>query len=378
MFLELHLLQNFSPSSLNRDDVGAPKECTFGGHRRARISSQCLKRAVRERFGQLLPDVDRARRTRRAVAAVLVPGLERLGHGPEAARQVAERALAAVNLRLDEQAQTQYLLFVAHSELDALVEICHRYFAALAADPGQPVKPSKRGARAGIPEEVRERVAALLDGGKAADLALFGRMIADLPSKNIDGAAQVAHAISTHRVSPEFDYFTAIDDLSPKENLGAAMVGMQEFNSGCFYRYANLDLEQLRVNLKGDGALALRSAEGFVRASIEAVPSGKQHGSAAQNPPSFVMAVVRQSGLWSLANAFLDPVIPVQGSDLMAKSVERLAAYWKGLATMYGTNSIAAAGFVSIEGGELPGLGRPLRSVDELIARSLGAVKFSA
>ena len=43
----LHVLQNFAPSNLNRDDTGSPKDCEFGGYRRARISSQCIKRSVR-------------------------------------------------------------------------------------------------------------------------------------------------------------------------------------------------------------------------------------------------------------------------------------------------------------------------------------------
>ena len=36
MFIEIHTIQNFAPSNLNRDDTGSPKECEFGGHRRAR------------------------------------------------------------------------------------------------------------------------------------------------------------------------------------------------------------------------------------------------------------------------------------------------------------------------------------------------------
>ena len=47
MFVELHILQNFAPSNLNRDDTNAPKDCEFGGFRRARISSQCIKRSIR-------------------------------------------------------------------------------------------------------------------------------------------------------------------------------------------------------------------------------------------------------------------------------------------------------------------------------------------
>jgi len=37
--IEIHALQNFAPSNLNRDDTGAPKDGLFGGTRRARIST---------------------------------------------------------------------------------------------------------------------------------------------------------------------------------------------------------------------------------------------------------------------------------------------------------------------------------------------------
>ncbi len=47
MFIELHIIQNFPPSNLNRDDLGQPKDAEFGGYHRARISSQCLKRVIR-------------------------------------------------------------------------------------------------------------------------------------------------------------------------------------------------------------------------------------------------------------------------------------------------------------------------------------------
>lgn len=47
MLIEIHLLQNHSPSNPNRDDLGAPKTAWFGGKLRGRISSQCLKRSIR-------------------------------------------------------------------------------------------------------------------------------------------------------------------------------------------------------------------------------------------------------------------------------------------------------------------------------------------
>ena len=48
MLYEIHMLKNYPPVNLNRDDTGAPKSCTFGGTTRGRISSQCLKRSWRK------------------------------------------------------------------------------------------------------------------------------------------------------------------------------------------------------------------------------------------------------------------------------------------------------------------------------------------
>ena len=56
MLIEIHAIQNHSPANLNRDDLGAPKTCYFGGVMRSRISSQCIKRSIRmsEEFKALL------------------------------------------------------------------------------------------------------------------------------------------------------------------------------------------------------------------------------------------------------------------------------------------------------------------------------------
>ena len=376
MFVELHMIQNFAPSNLNRDDTGSPKECEFGGYRRARISSQCLKRAVRMRFPEILPERELATRSKRVVMERAVPALVALGHEAPMARAAVERALAAVKLGVNDDAETQYLLFLANSEIEALVEACHRNFEQLSKAVEKSAK-TKKEAQKEIADEVRKAVETVLDGGKAADLALFGRMIADLPYKNRDAAAQVAHAISTNRVSPEFDYYTAVDDLNPKGETGAGMIGTVEFNSACFYRYANVDLAQLADNLKGDRELAGRALEAFIRASIETVPSGKQNSMAAQNPPSFVMAVVRRAGLWSLANAFLTPVSPDEKEDLVKQSIGRIDHHWGALTRMYGARPIVGVQFAATDAPETPNLGAPLASVDEVIGRVMSMADFS-
>jgi len=53
--IELHILQSFPVTCLNRDDVGAPKTAMFGGCQRARVSSQCWKREIRDQAKEQNP-----------------------------------------------------------------------------------------------------------------------------------------------------------------------------------------------------------------------------------------------------------------------------------------------------------------------------------
>ena len=80
----------------------------------------------------------------------------------------------------------------------------------------------------------------------AADIALFGRMVADDKAMNVDASCQVAHSISTHPLDTEVDYFTAVDDLKETDDdAGAAMIDQVELNGSCHYRYLNIDIASL-------------------------------------------------------------------------------------------------------------------------------------
>jgi CRISPR system Cascade subunit CasC len=346
MFIEIHVLQNFAPANLNRDDTGAPKDCVFGGHRRARISSQALKRAMRTemREHRLVPPEHLAWRTKRLRQA-LVERLAAQGKPVDAAAPVADAALGAIGLKVDAEGETQYLAFLGAREVDGLAALClERWDALSGATPGDGSvsgRAAKKQAREAVPAEVAAALRGRLDGGKAVDLALFGRMLADLPDRNVDAAAQVAHALSTHRVEMEFDYFTAVDDLKGRdEDAGAGMLGTVEFNSACFYRYASVDLGQLLENLDGDEDLARQALEAFVWSCVDAIPTGKQNSMAAHNPPSLVLAVVHDNRQWSLANAFVAPVRHSQDGDLVEQSIRALDGYWARLAKMYGPGAL--------------------------------------
>jgi CRISPR system Cascade subunit CasC len=363
MFVELHLLQNFAPSCLNRDDTNAPKDCEFGGHRRARISSQCIKRSIRRYFRaeRLLPPEHLAERSKRLIGEV-VKRLSAKGRPAAEATALAERALASVKLKADDKHETQYLLFLGEREVDGLADAVETSWddlvAAAAPSPTAPATAAdKRGgrrtkrqekaeARETVPPEVLKKVKALFDGGKAADLALFGRMLADQPDLNRDAACQVAHAISTNKVSMEMDFYTAVDDLKQRDaeaDSGAGMLGTVEFNSACFYRYANIDFTGLTENLQGDVGLARKTVEAFLKASVHAIPTGKQNTFAAHNSPSLVLAVVRDGGLYSLANAFERPVRPDHHGGLVRNSAQALDTYWGRLTRMFGSDGLLLA-----------------------------------
>lgn len=359
MKLELHILQNFAPSNLNRDDTGAPKDCQLGGHRRARISSQCLKRAVRDAFQShgMFGEDELAVRTKRIVENVADLLVSEHQREREAAIELAAATLAGAGLKVkgaDDNHKSKYLIFLPKRHLSQLANLINTHWdtikklgAEATASPTVPPeakgtskrkdKAQKKGA---FPKEMADELIPIFeDAARTPDLALFGRMIADAPSWNVDAACQVAHAISTNRVAMEFDFYTAVDDLRPHDTAGSGMMGTVQFNSSCYYRYAVLDTDDLRENLGDDGnVLAGRTAAAFVRASVLAIPTGKQNSMAAHNPPSFVLAIARRNGTpVSLANAFCNPVRPNGDSDLVGESIVALRAYLGRMCAMYGT-----------------------------------------
>lgn len=378
MRIEIHVLQNFAPSNLNRDDTGSPKDAEFGGFRRARISSQCIKRAVRNHFkdDELIPAANRAIRTKRLLEHT-ASLLAKPGRDESAITRAVTTALAAGGLKLAENNLTQYLLFLGEGEMRRLTALVDKHFDALSkeAEAASPktgkkktAKKEKAEAKVAAPEEVRKAVPDLLDGGKAADLALFGRMLPDLPEKNVDAACQVAHAVSTNRIhSMEMDYFTAVDDIKPKDTAGADMIGTVEFNSACFYRYANLDLGQLETNLQGDSELAKKTAEAFLKGFVHAIPTGKQNTFAAHSKPSLVFALVRDGSPVSLANAFVKPIAPRNGECLVTNSIEAMDDYYGRLLKMYGDGGLKKSAVCQMDGVELKHLKDDVGSVDKLI-----------
>ena len=381
--VEIHALQNFAPSNLNRDDTGAPKDALFGGARRARISSQCLKRSIRRYFSGLveqnaLATDDVAFRTRRLLDA-LIKSLVEKGRGEADAEEKARLALGAMELTVKEDGKSEYLLFLGQRELSGIADFIHEKWDSITASetaPAEGKKPgkAKKQAARNTDPELKKALNKVFNGGKAVDVALFGRMLADMPEKNQNAACQVAHAISTHSVEREFDFFTAVDDLKPEDTAGADMMGTVEFNSACFYRYAVVDWEKLVENLQNDRELATKGLRAFLEGFVAAEPAGKQNTFAAHNPPEFVAVSVRRNAApRNLANAFEIPIRVKKDESLTKKSAEELAKKARTLQVAFGGEEQTFV--LNLIEAKLNGLGTTVPALKDLLDKAIFAVQ---
>ena len=368
--VELHVIQNVPPSCLNRDDTGAPKDAMFGGTRRARVSSQCLKRAARTMFtsSQLLSKEELGIRTRNIVRLISDKLAEQ--DEPDSISAI-ETALKAVDLsaksREDATPQTEYLLFLSQTGISQLTDFIKANMTELVNEK------IRKDPKKHLKGDLKKEIAKCIGTSRAVDISLFGRMLADRKDFNVNAAAQVAHAISTHSITRESDFFTAVDDFTQAQEADAGMLGTVEFNSSCLYRYAAVNLDQLISNLGNDQELALKGVAAFLRASAMAIPSGKQNTFAAHTLPEFVGITVHNTQPISLANAFQKPVWHGGHSNgLAAASVARLQEEVGNLTKAYSLDLGLKA--MDLTGGWE---GDTTPSLDQLIQESCTAMQES-
>lgn len=314
-YVDFHILQTVPPANLNRDDQGNPKEAWFGGRRRSRVSSQAWKRATRMTFAEHLPRAEQATRTKR-IAGQLAQRIEkRTDLGTEQAQRIAGALLEPLGIKAGKKAgDTAYLLFFGYQQLDAITDLIVGRTEELSALDDDALKKVTQDLA------VKEK----LQSGHPMEVALFGRMVADIPSLNVDAAVQVAHALSTHEVVLESDYYTAVDDESAKvDETGAGMIGYVGYNSATLYRYATVGLHQLAKNLGGTDP-ALEATRRFAEAFARSMPTGHINAFAHRTLPSLVAVVVRDDQPVNLVSAFERPISAAEG--IAAASAVQLAS----------------------------------------------------
>jgi len=326
-FIQIHLLTSYPPANLNRDDLGRPKTAVMGGVQRLRVSSQSLKRAWRtsDLFqGKLKGYV--GTRTKEMGARVL-GRLIAAGIGEGEAKKWAQAIAQRFGKAKGDGGEIEQLAHFSPAEVSAVENLT----AVLIAERRPPRE---------------EELSALLHARHtAADIALFGRMLAANPSFNMEAAAQVAHAITVHKVAVEDDYFTAVDDLNlGEEDMGAAHIGETEFAAGLFYLYVCIDRDLLVENLTvGDGRdsaeeLARETLQALTEAAATVAPTGKQNSFASRAYASYILAEKGTRQPRSLSVAFLKPVSE-KGDGMLANAIEALQSTRANMDKVYGALS---------------------------------------
>jgi CRISPR system Cascade subunit CasC len=322
--LELHILQSFPVSCLNRDDMNSPKTAIFGGFQRARVSSQCWKRAIREAAAAESPHFQ-GERTR----LIIEPLRDALrNHGftePDAKAGAIELgdALAAYDGENEKKAGTlkvKTIFFSSPTEIKALA-------AAYAQ-----TRDVKKAIKALKPEHLKD----------AADVAVFGRMVAADHSLTLEGAGMFSHALSTHKVDNEIDFFTAVDDLNPSDDSGSGHMGTTEFNAATYYRYAALNLSML-ADKDHVACMTLEERKevvgAFIDATLTAIPRARHNSMNSGVRPAYVLGVIRAKGQpIQLINAFEKPVLAGKDGGVLEQSINRLKAHYGDLKRTWAIN----------------------------------------
>lgn len=297
LFMDVHAIQTLPPSNINRDDTGSPKTAQYGGIRRARVSSQSWKRAIREYFYENSAQENVGIRSLKVVEYVadkimkLDSSISR-----EESLKMADKIFNDVKIDTKDY-ETKALIFIGESQANKLAE---------AAVEGVSNK---------------DTIQEIFKSNPSIDIALFGRMLANNPYLNEDASCQVAHSISTHGIQTEFDFYTAVDDLAPEDNPGAGMLGTVEFNSSTMYRYANVAVHELLKQLESKEA-TINTLKIFVQAFANSLPTGKVNTFANQTIPQFIMVNLRVDRPVNLVSAFEEPVKSSEG--FVDKSIDKL------------------------------------------------------
>ena len=324
-FVQLHLLTNYPPSNLNRDDTGRPKTAVVGDANRLRISSQSQKRAWRtsEVFEVSLSGSlgTRTKLKGKEVYQALKNG----GVGEKLARDWAKKiAQQFGKLKSDKKTDND-----ADLEIEQLAHLSPEEMDAIQALTDVLIQRKE--------EPTEEELKLLSRPRRAVDIAMFGRMLADSPVHNVEAAVQVAHAITVHRVAVEDDYFSAVDDLNTRENSGAGHIGERGFGAGLFYLYIAIDRALLKANLGGDEALVARALEALVHAVTQVSPTGMQNSFASRAYAGYVLAEKGLQQPRSLSQAFLKPVRSHEdGAGMFELSVQAIETRMNNFDAVYG------------------------------------------
>ncbi len=336
-FVQLHLLTSYPPANLNRDDLGRPKTAMMGGVNRLRISSQSLKRAWRtsDTFSEALKN-HIGTRTKEMGRQIYV-SMRDQGISEKKAMAWA-KDIAGVFGKLKKLSDKDKKALKDKGETEQqralMTELEIEQLAHFSPEEQQSIDELIMDTAASDEAPAPEQLELLRKEHTAADIALFGRMLASSPLYNTEAAAQVAHAISVHKVTVEDDFFTAVDDLNNgEEDMGAGHMGETEFAAGLFYQYICIDRDLLTENLSDDEGLANKTMAALIESAATVAPSGKQNSFASRARASYILCEKGNQQPRSLSVAFLKPI---GGNDLLPRSIKAMEQTRERMDAVYG------------------------------------------
>lgn len=324
-FVNIHTIVSVPASCLNRDDTGSPKTLIFGdgGGLRARLSSQSQKRAVKDAIRQ---GTGGATRLTKEIPSLLAHAIS-----DEPDEKVWETVVQAIGAGLSltsgktsenklADARKAYEEALEAGEvwtLPALYYVNLDDIAALGEALRSPPTDFANGWEEDSDNAATLAAISRLKAGSDPEIAMYGRMVANDPTQNVDAAVQVAHAIGVSAATPQFDFYTAKDDMKTG-SLGAEMMGSIEFDAPVLYRYAVISTDDLKSNGVSDED-AKRAIGEFVRTFITTLPGGRQNSFAAHSIPEYVEITISDAPV-NLSQAFMKP----SEGDIITEAVEKL------------------------------------------------------
>ena len=355
LYLDVHVLQVLPPSCVNRDDVGMPKMCFYGGVERARVSSQAWKRAIRLWFRE--HGTETAIRTRRLVEllseelrsrgisddgeseqqTLLLPEPQTVD-SDDKANKLAKEAMDTLfsnkknkkngknnDKEKDENDEDKKIpmAFISDGQIKAIAEV------VVAALSNQSKLPKDK--------KIEKKLLEAAKSAPTADILLFGRMYAANQKLNVDAAAQVAHVISTHEASRQYDYFTAVEESNKEDESGAGHIDSKCFSSSVVYRYATVNLGEKSELVLFNKQQAAEIAEKFLEAFVCAMPTGSINSYANNTLPFYVLAILRDDMPINFAPAFEKPIKANDDGGYCELSKEAFLGYKESVHKLYGS-----------------------------------------
>lgn len=363
-FIDIHVLQSVPYSNLNRDDTNSVKTAQYGDRERTRVSSQSWKRASRRYFEGVIGD--KALRTRRIGEAVQKELLDVRGWPENLARRAGQHIAAGSSIKADPPSDeepawtTNAMVYVPTTAISKLADLVEEHREQVEAAPDM-----KKGVSSVLP---KDRIDGILRSRNGV-INLLGRMLAEVDGAGVDGAVQVAHALTTHGTDIDVDYFAAVDDVTElwRDTTGSAHMGNATYSAGVFHRYATVDLGDLLHNLDGDLKAGRDLTSAFIEAFLLSLPQAKKTSSAPHTIPDLVHLVVRTDRPVSYAAAFERPVTADRAGGYAAPSRLALASYAGAARKLLGDRGLLKAGWACWDEKDLPGLGERYESFPELI-----------